>query len=157
MKCSDLCVRDRRQRLLSLGVKRGQSQKRGHTKGHSAVKTQSWGKQFTKLQPSHLAGVLSGGIQKLRKNIWIPGGPPNINRIVWPYPWHDDDEDGGDVGGEHQVARAPLHLEHGGQAGEGPWGRQTCDNDDNLAITNLWSSARCSPRSWSSLFQVGGV
>ena len=48
----------------------------------------------------------------------VPGGG-----ALWRYPegdpGHDDDEDGGDVGGEEQEPRVPLHREHGRQAREG--------------------------------------
>ena len=37
-------------------------------------------------------------------------------------PAHHHDEDGGDVGGEEEVAWVSLEFEHGGQAGEGSGG-----------------------------------
>ena len=55
--------------------------------------------------------------------------------VVWPDPGHDDDEDGGDVGGEHEVAGAPLHLKHGGQTGEGAWWQEDVRDHDIMMAT----------------------
>ena len=45
------------------------------------------------------------------------------------YPGHDDDEDGGDVGGKDEEAGVPTQPEHGGQTG-----KSTCHQMCNYQI-----------------------
>ena len=66
-------------------------------------------------------GVLGGQSQQAGHPQRHPGRGA-LGRDPETDPAHDHDQDGGDVGGEEEVAGVPLQLEHGREAGEGAGG-----------------------------------
>ena len=96
---------------------------------------------------------VEGGEGQQRGDAQGDAGGGALRRDPEADPGHDHDEDGGDVGGEHQVARAALHLEHGGQAGEGPGG---VVHRAVLYLGRLYLKLR-QPKNISTIIEVGNI